>query len=158
MNFQTNTSKRSGFTLVEIMIVVLIIGLLAALAVPAFAKMRQTSRATTFANDIRALATAAQNYILESGEYPPDSSSGVFPNELDGYLTVQVFEDDTPLGGLWDFEFEDEGGYTSAVGVVNPSVEDEDFLKVDEVLDDGNLSTGSFVKISSSRYYYILQP
>lgn len=60
-----NTSKK-GFTLVEIMIVVVIIGLLAAMAIPAFQKVRQDSRQSAVENDARQLASAAQQYMLEN--------------------------------------------------------------------------------------------
>ncbi|EDY85280.1 Prokaryotic N-terminal methylation motif domain protein [Verrucomicrobiia bacterium DG1235] len=59
------TSKK-GFTLVEIMIVVVIIGLLAAMAIPAFQKVRKDSRASAVYNDARQLASAAQQYMLEN--------------------------------------------------------------------------------------------
>jgi type IV pilus assembly protein PilA len=58
---------RPGFTLVEIMIVVVIIGLLAAMAVPAFAKVRQQSRVKAVLNNLRQLASASQEYMLEKG-------------------------------------------------------------------------------------------
>ena len=58
---------RKGFTLVEIMIVVVIIGLLAAMAVPAFNKVRQTATEKTILNDLRQLSAAADQYFLENG-------------------------------------------------------------------------------------------
>ncbi len=60
-----NTSKK-GFTLVEIMIVVVIIGLLAAMAIPAFQKVRENSRASAMDNDARQIASGAQQFMLEN--------------------------------------------------------------------------------------------
>ena len=57
-NIMNNTKARKGFTLVEIMIVVVIIGLLAAMAIPAFAKVRQQSRLKAVLNNVRQIANA----------------------------------------------------------------------------------------------------
>jgi type IV pilus assembly protein PilA len=61
-----NTSTK-GFTLVEIMIVVVIIGLLAAMAIPAFQKVRQSSQDKAVLNNARQLSAAADQYYLEKG-------------------------------------------------------------------------------------------
>ena len=65
MNKQNRSSK--GFTLVEIMIVVVIIGLLAAMAIPAFQKVRQSSQDKAVLNNARQLSAAADQYFLENG-------------------------------------------------------------------------------------------
>jgi type IV pilus assembly protein PilA len=62
-----NIRSTKGFTLVEIMIVVVIIGLLAAMAIPAFQKVRQSSQEKTLVNDARQIASAAAQYFLENG-------------------------------------------------------------------------------------------
>ena len=62
-----NNHKGAGFTLVEIMIVVVIIGLLAAMAIPAFAKVMTQSRLKAVTNNLRQVANAAQQYMLNNG-------------------------------------------------------------------------------------------
>jgi type IV pilus assembly protein PilA len=62
-----NTRSNKGFTLVEIMIVVVIIGLLAAMAIPAFQKVRQSSQDKAVLNNVRQLSAASDQYFLENG-------------------------------------------------------------------------------------------
>ncbi len=62
-----NKSKK-GFTLVEIMIVVVIIGLLTAMAIPAFQGVRERSLKGVMDNDARQISSAAAQYFLESNQ------------------------------------------------------------------------------------------
>lgn len=62
-----NEKKVRGFTLVEIMIVVTIIGILASLAVPAFQRARWKAVETSIKNNLRQIWGAAQQYMLENG-------------------------------------------------------------------------------------------
>ena len=60
------TSNRRGFTLVEIMIVVAIIALLAAIAVPGFLRARKRSQASRILNDLRMIDSALDQYAIET--------------------------------------------------------------------------------------------
>jgi prepilin-type N-terminal cleavage/methylation domain-containing protein len=66
------TSKRAGFTLVEIMIVVAIIALLAAIAVPGFLRARKRSQASRILNDLRLIDSAVDQYAIEHGKKTND--------------------------------------------------------------------------------------
>ena len=60
--------KRGGFTLVEIMIVVAIIALLAAIAVPGFLRARKRSQASRVVNDLRLIDAAVDQYAIENNK------------------------------------------------------------------------------------------
>lgn len=66
------TTKRAGFTLVEIMIVVAIIALLAAIAVPGFLRARKRSQASKVLNDLRMISSAMDQYAIEAGKKSGD--------------------------------------------------------------------------------------
>jgi prepilin-type N-terminal cleavage/methylation domain-containing protein len=66
------TTKRGGFTLVEIMIVVAIIALLAAIAVPGFLRARKRSQASKILNDLRMIDSAMDQYAIETAKKSGD--------------------------------------------------------------------------------------
>ena len=64
--------RRGGFTLVEIMIVVAIIALLAAIAVPGFLRARKRSQASRIINDLRLIDSAVDQYAIETNKKSGD--------------------------------------------------------------------------------------
>ena len=66
-------TNRGGFTLVEIMIVVAIIALLAAIAVPGFLRARKRSQASKIINDLRMIDSAMDQYAIETTKKSGDS-------------------------------------------------------------------------------------
>ena len=73
----------AGFTLVEIMIVVAIIGLLAAIAVPNFAQARTNARRSTCINNMRLIDAAKEQYALENNK---DTATTPAAGDLTPYL------------------------------------------------------------------------
>lgn len=70
--FKKLQTKQAGFTLVEIMIVVAIIALLAAIAVPGFLRARKRSQASKILNDLRLIDGSVDQYAIETGRKSGD--------------------------------------------------------------------------------------
>ena len=90
---KNRTSRKSGFTLVEIMIVVAIIGLLAAIAIPNFVRARTQSQKNACINNLRQIDGAVQQWALENRQ-APNASPGF--TDIQSYLKNAVV---CPAGG-----------------------------------------------------------
>ena len=150
--------RNSAFTLVEIMIVISIIALLAAIAVPAFLRARQRSQNAKFINALRVASDAITMYSIENGgKYPPDVNRGVIPAGMATYLDQSLdWTGPTPIGGRWDWDF-NRPGAKAAVAVVDASATAAQMLKIDTMWDDGELNTGRFRETEENRYADIVE-
>jgi prepilin-type N-terminal cleavage/methylation domain-containing protein len=142
---------RRAFTLVEIMVVVVIIGLLAALATVAVKRAQERSMATRLANDFRQYAAAFQQYNLSTGSWPAATTvPGEMPANMTGFLP-STYTSTPPLGGGYTWS-----GPSARLRLVNTQVTDAVMVRVDALLDNGNLATGDFSRMTSGGYHWQL--
>jgi len=100
-----------GFTLVELMVVIAIIAVLAAIIIPVYSRARESARQTTCKGNLHAIAVALRNYLVDEGGFPGPynpytGTGGVTQLYLSGYLTsakvLRCPDDDTKVGDYND--------------------------------------------------------
>ena len=151
-----------AFTLVEILIVVIVLSILAAVVIPQISMGRDDALQAVFVNDLRTFSNAAYLFMGETGQVLPDSSTGQVPAGWDSYIDAHAWQAGPVIGGSWDTEAGDLGGLTSAIGVhfsgVGMTRDDAYMQGIDGLCDNGDLSTGHFRKLAAARYYSVLKP
>jgi prepilin-type N-terminal cleavage/methylation domain-containing protein len=156
--------RSRAFTLVEIMVVVVIIGLLAAASLPAYRLITLRSRAASVVNDLRTFSTVFITYSLQNGRYPDDGDPQVVPPQVAGQLPGN-FSQRTPIGGVykWNFDIPADGVPAKAAIIIqavtgNSLLDDLDQLEtVDKQIDDGNLATGNMQLGSTNSLVFIIE-
>lgn len=151
--------SRRGFTLVEIMIVVLVIGILNAIAFPAMARVQREAYANRLANDFRQIRDSLEFALSELGEPPRDGTPGRHPQELIPYLPREAMRTSITRA-QWDWDNWRGLRRNFALGMTlrmrNGLENDPLMQRVDEILDDGNLDSGWFQRERHFRGYAII--
>jgi type II secretory pathway pseudopilin PulG len=134
------------------MVVITIISLLAAAAVPTIVKVKRRSLAAVVVNDLRVFAAAFETYAHETGSWPAEVDAGVLPPEMANRIDASAWRKPTVIGGQynWDNGQSHAGTtYRAAIALsstaTSPLVQDADLWEaIDALMDDGVLSTGTF--------------
>lgn len=138
-----------AFTLVEIMVVVVIIGLLAAIAIPGFQLIREKSIASRYVNDFRQFANGIQSYYMDNGAWPAaQPTAGNVAADLAPYMPAP-WSLPSPTGGGYTWS-----GSTARIRLIGSSATDSLMRRVDAIIDDGNLYTGDFTKMAAAGSYH----
>ena len=96
---------KKGFTLIETMVVLTIIGILVSFSMPEYMKAKKMAQAVSVIADFKVIHTAAVACFLETGKYPPDYYPGGVPKELKPYLPEDFKFSRTPeLDVRYDWE------------------------------------------------------
>ncbi len=149
--------RSAGFTLVEIMIVVVIIGLLAAMALPAFGRVRSRSHAARFISDLRTFSQAFETYSAQNGNWPANAGTGALPAGMSNAdIKISAWSTQrNSVGGRWNWDR--NLNVTAGISTTNATVTDAFMTAIDRRIDDGDLTTGLFQKFDT-RFTYILEP
>jgi prepilin-type N-terminal cleavage/methylation domain-containing protein len=95
---RTKRDNERGFTLVEVMIVVAIIGMLVTMAMPGFVRARDNSQEAICLNNLRMIHTAKTQHAMEAGKTDGDTVNGT---DLDPYLKHQFTALVEPAGYVY---------------------------------------------------------
>ena len=106
--------SKSGFTLVEIMIVVAIIGLLATIAIPSFMKARTTSQQNACINNLRQIESAKEQWAMANSKA---TGADVVSTAIDSYMKTTPT---CPSGGTYAYNLISTGAACTITGHAQP--------------------------------------
>jgi type II secretory pathway pseudopilin PulG len=159
--------SRAAFTLVEIGVVMVIIGLLASLSLPALKKITRSARNAAVLNDFRVFAGAFQHYASDNGgAWPADqATSTAFPSGMTNYLRTSGWGKPTRFGGVynWDYNQTHNGRKIKAAVAIYATaaapltITTAERLEFDAKYDDGGLTTGNIQQGYQNCVLYIIE-
>ena len=140
-------SKRSAFTLIEVMIIVALISNVLLVALPAFIRSRNMAQNTRYISDLRTIAGAFEMYAAENNKYPVTAAASVVPSGMEIYLKNIPYTARNAIGGQWYWTYNANGSPAAIVGSLSPfTLDDVRMADIDVRIDNGILATGNWRK------------
>lgn len=152
--------RSRAFTIIEVIVVVVVLGILAAVAVPRFLGAQQDTSVAAAAEDLKAIELALDMYHATNAAYPPDVNRTKPVSQLDPYFKIpNPFAKPCPIGGVYDWEGPPEWNPVQ-VSIRNDGTntfKPELAQALDEHFDDGNLATGRFRQEGADRLAFYVE-
>lgn len=143
----------TAFTLLEVIVVTVVVGILAAMVIPKFANAQGETTTAMAAEDLRTMAQAIELYQGVNGSFPPNASRADDAILMGSYFKgYNPFEMSSPIGGVYDYENQSKVAVL-IVPVGNDTYSNADAVALDEYMDDGNLNLGKLREINSQLRY-----
>jgi prepilin-type N-terminal cleavage/methylation domain-containing protein len=148
--------KLAAFTLVELIAVIVVLAILAAVAVPRYFDISERARINRMAGHFRVLASALQRYQMNHGEPVRDVVWGPMSPGLEPYLQ-STGSPTSPFGGTWySHNYSNQPGV--AMVLMNSTATSAQAQAVDAIIDDGNLSAGNMRQSNVWWWIWINRP
>ena len=140
-----------GFSLIELMVVVTVIGILALLGMPGIRIAKERTEATATASDIRVFTDAIEFYSTSQGGYPSSMTYTRMPEDIASYLP-SVWKN-----GNYSWFYVNNRFFTY-IYVYNLNFTTEQAIRLDSIVDDGNIATGEIrMAVNGSGLIYLFQ-
>lgn len=144
-------TRKKGFSLIELMVVVTTLGILALLGMPGIRMARDNTEATTTANDLRIFTDAIEFYTTANGDYPEYMTYTSMPADVADYLPT-VWKN-----GAHSWFYVNSPFYIY-VYLYNLNFTAEQAVRLDSILDDGNIATGDLrIAFNGSGLIYLFK-